>query len=159
MAILIDKNARTKGDMDNGKDKDFFAVDSLNKLAYTTTSACLFCDIISPELTFSINTNVFKRAHMFNFNGIVITDDLMRSQDLLYAPYAKKRFLYLYHLDWPYIQDIKFAYINRVLLNDSIELIARSNSHASLIERLFKKPKYIMPEWDYKVLVEIDNNE
>ena len=31
-----------KGDMDNGKDKDFFAVDSLNKLAYTTTSACLF---------------------------------------------------------------------------------------------------------------------
>ena len=148
-----------KGDMDNGKDKDFFAVDSLNKLAYTTTSACLFCDIISPELTFSINTNVFKRAHMFNFNGIVITDDLMRSQDLLYAPYAKKRFLYLYHLDWQYIQDIKFAYINRVLLNDSIELIARSNSHASLIERLFKKPKYIMPEWDYKVLVEIDNNE
>ena len=96
---------------------------------------------------------------MFNFNGTVITDDLMRSQDLLYAPYAKKRFLYLYHLDWPYIQDIKFAYINRVLLNDSIELIARSESHASLIEKLFKKPKYIMSEWDDKVLVEIDNNE
>ena len=119
-----------KGDVDNTKDKDFFAIESLNRLAYTTTSACLFCDIISPALTVSINTNVFKRAHMFNFNGIVITDDLMRSQDLLYAPYAKKRFLYLYHLDWPYIQDIKFAYINRVLLNDSIELIARSNSHA-----------------------------
>ena len=148
-----------KGDVDNTKDKDFFAIESLNRLAYTTTSACLFCDIISPDLTVSINTNVFKRAHMFNFNGTVITDDLMRSQDLLYAPYAKKRFLYLYHLDWPYIQDIKFAYINRVLLNDSIELIARSESHASLIEKLFKKPKYIMSEWDYKVLVEIDNNE
>mgnify|MGYP003139821144 CR=1 FL=1 len=148
-----------KGDIDNAKDKDFFAIESLNTLAYTTTSACLFCDVVSPHFTFPINTNIFKRAHVFNFDGTVITDDLMRSQDLLYTPYAKKRFLYLYHLDWPYIQDIKFTYINRVLLNENIELIARSDSHASLIEQLFKKPKYIMPEWDHKVLIEIDNNE
>ena len=106
-----------------------------------------------------INTNVLKRTHIFNFNGVVITDDLMRSQDSVYTTYAKKRFLYLYHLDWPYIQDIRFAHLKKVLMNDNICLIARSDSHASLIEQHFKKPDYIMPEWDYKTLIEIDNNE
>ena len=106
-----------------------------------------------------IKSNMLKKSHMFNFNGILITDDLMESQNFIHSTYAKKRFLYLYHLDWPYIKGIRFAYLEKVLLNDNIELIARSESHASLIESLFKKPKYIMPEWDHKVLIEIDNNE
>ena len=148
-----------KNNIDNSKDKDFFAIDSLNKINMTPTTACLFCDVISNDFILPINTNVFKRTHVFNFNGIVITDDLMRSQDFLYTTYAKKRFLYLYHLDWPHIKDIRFAYLEKVLLNDNIDLIARSESHAILIEQLFKKPKYIMPEWDHEVLVEIDNNE
>ena len=148
-----------KNDINNGNDKDFFAIDSLNKLTMSTTTACLFCDVIADDFKLPVNTNVLKRTHIFDFNGILITDDLMRSQDFLYTSYAKKRFLYLYHLDWPYIKGIRFAYLEKVLLNDNIELIARSESHANLIESLFKKPKYIMPEWDHKVLTEIDNNE
>ena len=148
-----------KNEIVNGRDKDFFAIDRLNKINMTSTSACLFCDVVSNDFILPINTNVLKRTHIFNFNGVVITDDLMRSQDFVYTTYAKKRFLYLYHLDWPYIQDIRFAHLKKVLMNDNIGLIARSDSHASLIEQLFKKPDYIMPEWDYKTLIEIDNNE
>ena len=83
----------------------------------------------------------------------------MESQNFLYTTYAKKRFLYLYHLEWPYINNLMFGHLNKILLNDNIELIARSKTHARLVEQLFKKPKYIMPEWDFNILVEINNNE
>jgi hypothetical protein len=147
-----------KGHVDN-KDKDFFAVHSLNQLSQTKNSACLFCDHISDDFTLPIKTNVLQRTHVFNFDGIIICDDLMHSQDLLYATCAKKRFIYLYHLDWPYIQGLKFGHLDRVLIHDSIELIARNEEHCQLIEHLFKKPQYIMAEWDYNTLIEIDNNE
>ncbi|MAF24224.1 hypothetical protein CL634_01355 [bacterium] len=147
-----------KGSLDN-KDKDFFAVHSLNQLSKTKNSSCLFCDNISDNFVLPLQTNVLQRTHMFNFNGIIICDDLMLSQDLLYATYAKKRFIYLYHLDWPYIQGLKFGHLKRVLLHESIELIARNEGHYQLIEHLFKKPRYIMAEWDYSTLIEIDENE
>jgi|TARA_R100000306_G_scaffold20073_1_gene23931 hypothetical protein len=148
-----------KTEIHNSKDKDFFAIESLNKLSHTPTPACLFCDTVANDFILPINTNVLKRTHVFNFDGIIITDDLMRSQDFIYTTYATKRFLYLYHLDWPYIKNLRFSYLKKILLNKDIELIARSSTHATLIQQLFKKPKYIMPEWDYEVLIEIDNNE
>jgi len=147
-----------KGPVDN-KDKDFFALYNLNRLSKTKHGACLFCDHISDNFALPAETNVLQRTHVFNFNGIVITDDLMYAQDLLYITYAKKRFIYLYHLDWPYIQELKFAHLNRILLHENIELIARSEEHFQLIEHLFKKPRYIMAEWDYHTLIEIDENE
>lgn len=140
-------------------DKDFFAVNSLNQLLKTSTNACLFCDHIDNNFKLQAYTNVLQRVNMFRFNGILITDNLGRCQDLVNASYAKKRFLYLYHLEWLYINNLEYAHIKKILLNDNIELIARTKSHAELIESLFKKPKYVMPEWDYKTLVEIDNNE
>ena len=140
-------------------DKDFFAIHNLNKLTETTTASCLFCNNINDDFELQISTNILHRSHAFRFNGILITDDLTRSQDLINTTYAKKRFLYLYHLEWPYINNLHFAQIQRTMLNDDIELIARSHSHAELIENLFKKPKYIMPEWDYETLIEVDKNE
>ena len=140
-------------------DKDFFAIHNLNQLVQTSTNACLFCDYVDQHFKLSPHTTVLQRVNMFKFNGILITDNLARSQDFINTTYAKKRFLYLYHLEWPYINDLQYVHIQRILLNDHIELIARSESHAKIIESLFKKPKYVMPEWDYNTLIEIDRNE
>ena len=140
-------------------DKDFFAVYNINKLKQTNTPNCIFCDYVDKNFLLPIETNILHRAHAFTFSDIIITDDLVRSQDLFNITYAKKRFLYLYHLEWPHIDNLKFSHIQRILLHNNIELIARSQPHAELIENLFKKPKYIMSEWDYKTLVEIDQNE
>ena len=143
----------------NNTDRDFFAVKNLNQLVNTTTNACLFCNHINNEFQLPVLTNVLQRSHCYSFNGILITDDLIRAQDLIHTTYAKKRFLYLYHLDWPFITQLQFHHINSIFFNDNIELIARSVSHAKLIEDLFKKPKYIMKEWDYQTLMELDQNE
>jgi len=141
-------------------DKDILAIDNLNKLTTTSTNSCLFCDYFDyTRMPISIQTNIFSRIDMHHFNDILITDDISQANELMLATSAKKRFLYLYHLEWSYINNLYFQHIFPLFYNDHIELIARSDSHAKLIEQMFKPPKYVMPEWDYKTLIEIDNNE
>ena len=103
-------------------DRDFFAVEALNRLAKTDTSASLFCDGTG-VFHIPLETNVMQRVHAFSYDGILITDSLMRCQDLIYAPYAKKRLMYCYHLDWPFINNLQFAHVKTVLLNESIEYV------------------------------------
>ena len=140
-------------------DNNLFMIESLNQLMHTSTSACLFCDHHDVKKSSQIRTSVFPKIQVLYFNDILITDDLAQAQSLLNIPNARKRFIYLYHLEWPYIQNRQLHHIASVLLNDNIELIARSESHSQLITQLFKKPKYIMPEWDYKTLMRIDKDE
>ena len=143
----------------NDSDQNFFLVKALNQLTNTSTQNCLFCDEINTNTIPSIATNIFPRTHMFYFDDILITDDLTEAQTMPYIPNAKRKFVYLYHLEWPFITDLQFHQLEPVLLNDNIELIARSHSHAKLITEVWKEPKYIMPQWNYHTLIEIDNHE
>jgi len=140
-------------------DRDYFAIDNLNKLTYTTTNNALFCNDVHPNFPLYVNTTMLQRISAHSFSGILITDELNLAQDLLHITYAKKKFLYLYNLDWMYIQHPHFTFFKTILLNDNIELIARTQRQFSMIQNLFKTPKYIMPEWDYKTLIKIDQNE
>ena len=140
-------------------DQNIFMIHNLNKLTNTSTQSCLFCDDNATIVAPPIHTNIFPRIQVLYFNDILITDDLTEAQSLLHIPNARKRFIYLYHLEWKYIENIRFQQIETILLNDNIELIARSDSHGKLIKQLFKEPKYIMPERDYEVLIRIDHDE
>ena len=140
-------------------DKDYLAISSLNQLTYSTTNACIFCDSVDPSFQLPILTNMLQKVSAFSFQGILITDELSLAEELSNITYAKKRFLYPYHLDWTYTPNLQFTNIRKAFLNDNIELIARSTSHAQFLTNLFKPPKYIMPQWDQQVLIEINNNE
>ena len=140
-------------------DRDYFAIDSLNKLTYTTINNSLFCNDVHPKFPLYINTTMLQRVSAHSFSGILITDELNLAQDLIHITYAKKKFLYLYNLDWMYIKNPQFSFFKSALLNENIELIARTQEHFQIIKNLFKTPKYIMSEWDHKTLIEIDTNE
>ena len=140
-------------------DKDFFAIKNLNSLVNTTTNTCLFCNEIDPSFALEVRTNVLQKCFAHTFNGIIISDEFEGIEDLINISYAKSKFLYLYRLDWMYLNTIHYAMLKRGLLNEHIELIARNEHQAKIIEQIFKKPKYIMPEWNYQTLIEIDQNE
>ena len=143
----------------NDSDQNFFMINNLNKLGHTSTQSCLFYDVQNIKISSQIHINTFPRVQALYFDDILITDELTEAPALLNIPNARKRFIYLYHLEWPYIQNTHFKQLESILINDNIELIARSESHSQLISQLFKKPKYIMPEWDYKSLIRIDQDE
>ena len=97
-------------------DKDILTIDNLNKLTTTTTNGCLFCDYFDyTKISIPIKTNIFSRVDIHYFNDILITDDISQANELILATSAKKRFLYLYHLDWSYIDHLHFQHINMLL--------------------------------------------
>jgi len=140
-------------------DKDYFAIKNLNSLVNTTTTSCLFCNEIDSSFILGVHTNIFHKSYAHSFNGTIITDELEGIEDLINMSYPKSKFLYLYRLDWMYLNTVHYAMLKRGLLNEHIELIARNEHQAKIIEQVFKKPKYIMPEWNYQTLIEIDQNE
>ena len=136
--------------------KHILAIKNINKLRDMGIESCLFCDIVNPNFSVPVETSVLHKAHAFNFNGTVITHDLARVQELRNMVYAKQRYIYLYDLDWMRIDGLHFSHLRTTLLNDEIEIIARSDSHYKLISNLFKKPKLIMKYWDANILKELD---
>lgn len=143
----------------SSKPQDASAIASINQLTNTSINTCLFCDNISDEFIGQIKTNILHRTNVSYFKGILITDELLRGQDLLTTSYAKKRFIYLYNLDWNKITPLRFANLANVLLHDYIDLIVQDEKSYQIVEQLFKAPKYIMKDWDTNTLIEIDNNE
>ena len=65
----------------------------------------------------------------------------------------------MWNFDWMLLDDLRFKQLTIPFLNDEIELIARSESHAKVLEKLFKKPKYVMEDWDWEVLQRIGKDE
>ena len=118
--------------------------------------SCLFCDIVDPTFSIPVETSVLQKAHAFNFNGTVIAHDLALAPDLINMVYAENRYIYLYDLDWMRVDNLHFSQLQETLLNQGIDLIARSDSHYKLISDLFKKPKHIMKYWDVDILKELD---
>ena len=138
--------------------KDIMAVKNINRLSDNNVNSCLFCNFVPNTFPLEVNTTILQKAQVLDFDGTILTDDLVIAQEFLHLPYAKKRFLYLYDLDWPYIDNFSFAHIGPIIHNDRIELIVRSHFHYDLVKNLFKKPSYIMEEWDHKTLKEIDQD-
>ena len=136
--------------------RNILAVKNINKLRNEGIETCLFCDIVDHKFSVPVETNVLQKAQAFNFDGTLITHDLSAAQDLQNMVYAKKRYIYLYDLDWTLIEAPRFAPTHSLLLNEHIELIARSNSHYKIISDLFKKPARIMKYWDVEQLKELD---
>tara|TARA_R100001143_G_C3359231_1_gene134481 strand:+ start:2853 stop:3302 length:450 start_codon:yes stop_codon:yes gene_type:complete len=136
--------------------KNILAVKSINKLKEEGVDSCLFCDIVNLNFSVPVKTSVLQRAHAFNFNGTIITHDLSMVQELKNMVYANKRYIYLYDFDWMRIQDLHFSHLSSTLMDDQIEIIARSDSHAKMISDLFKKPAHVMKYWDVQALKELD---
>ena len=136
--------------------KNILAVRNINKLRNVGVESCLFCDVVDQNLSVPVETSVLQKAQAFNFNGTVITHDLSIVQELKNMVYAKKRYIYLYDLDWMRIDNLYFSHLQTTLLHDDIDIIARSDSHYKLISDLFKKPKHIMKYWDVNILKELD---
>jgi|TARA_R110000824_G_scaffold10866_1_gene47587 hypothetical protein len=136
--------------------KNILAIKNINRLKDAGVESCLFCDIVNRNFSVPVETSVLQRAQAFNFNGSVITHDLSMAQELRHMVYAKKRYLYLYDLDWMRIEDLHFSHLRSTILDDSIDLIARNDVHYKLISDMFKKPKHTMEYWDANVLKELD---
>jgi hypothetical protein len=92
---------------------------------------------------------------MVGLQGTCISTDLTTTQRLLKAPGPERRLFYVWNMEWMDKPNMSYAALNEIYNHPSLELIARSEYHAHLLEKLWKKPAYIMEDFDPTVLAKI----
>jgi hypothetical protein len=84
----------------------------------------------------------------WSFDGIAIATDIDSAEILLKCPSPKKKFFYVWDMEWTLKDHFKFKEMNHIYNNPELELIARSESHYDIIKRLWKKPITIINEYN-----------
>jgi len=94
---------------------------------------------------FSVN----EAKQAWAFRGSLLATNLKCANILLDLKIPKKKYFYVWDLEWLYRTDMTFEQYSRIYQNDNLELIARSQEHATIIENCWKKPIDIIKDFDY----------
>jgi hypothetical protein len=94
-------------------------------------------------------------AFLNAYNGVVISTTMEEAEISLKASNNSKKFLYLWDLDW-LENPVYFSVAMRILRDDRLKIIARSSSHAEMIEEFTNRPvEGIVDNWDMDQLLGI----
>lgn len=93
-------------------------------------------------------------VYAYQFDGVLISNDIESTLWMNALIGKAKKLFYVYDLEWLYkplpFRDFVSAYEMK-----NVDLIARSESHAELIGRVWKKPKYIVENYNYEQINDI----
>jgi hypothetical protein len=135
--------------------KCFYLVKHLNDLV---DADYMFSPIVFyKEYAQGIDVNRFctlLEQQVWGYSGVVIATSIETAETLIQCPCPTKKFFYVWNMEWLYDQ-YSYSKLAHVYLNDELELIARNNEHASVIEKCWKKPKYIMDNFDTNILKQV----
>ena len=86
---------------------------------------------------------------------MAIATDLISADMLLKSNTASDKYLYLWDIDW-ITNPVNFSVACDILLDDRLKLIARSDSHATIINNFCNKQlDGILDNWDIDELMRI----
>ncbi len=89
-------------------------------------------------------------SFLSSYQGVVIATSLEAADQALKASNSSSRYLYLWDLEW-LETPMYFDTAMRILRDERLKIIARSNSHAQLIEEFCnRKPIGIVSDWDMR---------
>ena len=126
------------------------------------------CNRLSKDINISVFYETYDRIPIkphfpllqnfqaWTFTGPLIATCLKTAYLLDALPNSNKKFFYIWNLEWLYNQ-YQWSSLSNVYQNNNIELIARNDYHAELISKLWKKPSYILEDFNYVGITEIAN--
>ena len=98
--------------------------------------------------------SVMQNRNIWEFDGPIIATDIDSAYTLINCPRISKKYLYIWNLEWIF-HPANFYYYNDIYNHKDIELIARSKYHEKIIRKIWKKPKFIMENFDNEILAKI----
>tara|TARA_A100001201_G_scaffold42496_1_gene43301 strand:+ start:18 stop:470 length:453 start_codon:yes stop_codon:yes gene_type:complete len=135
--------------------KSFYLIKEFNKLIEDTDiSVGVFCNrqAIPPiQPLFGCKLSSF----LISYNGIIISTTLEEARSSLKLANKSDRYLYLWDLDW-LENPVYFSTAMEVLRSDKLKVIARSKSHAKMIENFANiKVHAIIDNWNKNDIVKL----
>ena len=137
----------------------FYVIREFNKLAaHKDMSVSLF--YIRPSMPvikpFFSSRNI---SFLSGFNGTAIATTIANAKILLNSHNNSKKYLYLWNLEWLKTPS-NFSDVCEILLDKRLNLIARSESHASVIKNFCNKDvAAIIDNWNVNQILSLENSE
>ena len=133
----------------------FYMIKEFNKLVASYENCCsafvnrITAPVIKPLFSCPII------AFFSGYNGIAISTTIKETVSMLRSSNNSTKFLYLWDLEWLYKPDY-YEITYNILNNKDLKLIARSESHARVIENFGNKPVCgIVNNWNKDALLEV----
>jgi len=143
-------------DLDRSQ-SNFFLLQTLNQLNQEMNiDCCVFYENSSIPII-PILFSTFHINEVYDFTGTVISTYMLGTKRLLGSPGPKKKFFYIWNLEWNKIPQFAYNNIRDIYLNPDMNLIARSDHHAKLIGGCFKKPHCVFDNWDKNEIEKLCN--
>lgn len=98
---------------------------------------------------------LLQKQHMWSYNGAVVATDIRSAEQLLGSPGPKRKYFYVWNLEWLYLGSFKNSQLANVYQNKDMELIARSPYHANIISKCWKKPSFIIEDFNHNEFAKI----
>jgi|TARA_R110001599_G_scaffold317920_1_gene527318 hypothetical protein len=94
-------------------------------------------------------------SFLAGYDGAAIATDLIGADMLLKSHTAADKYLYIWDIEW-LTNPVNFSVACDILLDDRLKLIARSDSHATVINNFCnKRLDGILDNWDIDELINI----
>ena len=130
----------------------FYMIKNFNKLAEDAQhdACCFYANLAVPP-----TNTMFATMHLYysqNFHGALISDNIEMANVSLATYNNSDKYLYLWDIEW-LRGPMSYEGTLNVLRNPFLKIIARSESHAKLIENFCnKKPCGIVEDWNIEQL-------
>jgi hypothetical protein len=76
----------------------------------------------------------------WEYDGLVVATSLSTAEKALIFPAPKRRLFYVWDMEWMRAGDRDFDYFQSIYGNPKLDLIARSDTYAKIIERCWNRP-------------------
>lgn len=134
--------------------KCFYLVKHLNNIVDVD---CQFSPIVFyQEYAKGIDVNRFGMLlskEVWGYDGVVLATNLETAQILINCPCPVKKLFYVWDMDWLY-NTYSYQHLKDIYQSD-LTLIARNKYHATVIEKCWAKPRYLMDNFDPTILTQI----
>jgi hypothetical protein len=83
---------------------------------------------------------VMNLNEAWEYDGLIISTSLSTAEKSLLFPGARRRLFYVWDMEWMRVGDGDFDYFQSIYGNPKLDLIARSDTYAKIIERCWNRP-------------------
>ena len=139
--------------------KAFYFIKNFNELSRNQNFSCsaFLCNIGVPvtKPLFSCSSVSF----FSDYFGIAMSTTIAEADMLLKSHNNSKKYLYLWDMEW-LTRSMNYSQVCNILLDKRLKIIARSKSHAQIIENFCnKKPIGIVEDWNKEQILKLLEGE
>jgi hypothetical protein len=120
----------------------------------TDISPMIFCGVM-PMRPIIEKVPIFSLMDASGFDGITIANDLSSAHSSLLFPNVKKRYFYMWDLEWLLPDYPGFHQANSIYTDPRLTLISRHQNHYNLFKQCWKTPELLIEDFNYEEIYKL----